>query len=212
MSKFIDLTGKRFERLTVISKAGKEGQEYIWKCRCICGKEVVVRGGALRRGATTSCGCYFSEQLKERNKKHGLRHTRIYKIYHGILTRCYNQKSTTYQYYGARGISMCEEWKGDFMIFYDWAMKNGYADNLSIDRKNENGDYCPENCQWVTQKMQTRNRRNNLMYTRNGITDCVAGWAERLGFSKKLLWHRLSKGWDFEKAITTPKRKSKENG
>jgi hypothetical protein len=212
MPKFIDLTGKRFGRLTVISNDGKKGQEHIWKCQCICGKEVVVRGGALRKGATTSCGCYFSEQLKERNKKHGLRHTRIYKIYYGILTRCYNPKSSTYQYYGARGITMCREWKDDFTSFYDWAMANGYDDKLSIDRKNENGNYCPENCHWVTQKIQTRNRRNNLVYTLNGITDCASGWAERMGIDKKLLWSRLSRGWDFEKAMNTHNRRGKNNG
>lgn len=160
MGRLIDLTGQRFGRLVVISKSASNTSYHgaMWKCRCDCGNETIVNGGNLRSGNTTSCGCYHRERQRA-GKSHGMSKARLYRIWKAMHTRCYNKNFPAFQYYGGRGIQISEEWRSDFVSFHDWAMTHGYADNLTIDRIDTNGNYCPTNCRWVTMAEQNRNKR-----------------------------------------------------
>ena len=130
--------------------------------RCgLCGTEFKANTQSILRGKTRSCGCYHKRRVKESNKTHGLGYTKLYKIWTSIKSRILNSKNRDYTDYGGRGITICNEWKNDFMSFYNWAMLNGYEENkgISIDRIDNDGNYCPENCRWATQTIQQRNQR-----------------------------------------------------
>ena len=132
----------------------------IYECG-FCGTEFRASTNSVQRGNTKSCGCYRKKITGKLNKTHGLGRTRLCTVWRGIKDRTLNPKNKQYKYYGDRGITICEEWKNDFMTFYEWARSNGYEENkgLSIDRINNDGNYCPENCRWTTQTIQIRNRR-----------------------------------------------------
>ena len=138
--------------------------------------------------------------------KHGLKHTRQYRIWLQMKNRCFNKNTSRYKDYGGRGITVCDEWRNDFKAFYDWSMSNGYSDDLTIDRINNDGDYEPNNCRWVTMKVQNRNSRNCHTLTYNGETHTVTEWAEKLGVSRHLISNRINAyGWSVEDALTKPK-------
>lgn len=160
----LDLTQQQFGRLTAIRRVGSKQGGALWLCRCSCGNFTEVTARSLRSGNTRSCGCIHKEQLVRRNRasaKHGYSDKeRLYNIWHAMRQRCYDPNRKDYPNYGGRGISVCFEW-GDYEAFRSWAMANGYADHLSIDRIDVNGNYCPENCRWVDAKTQARNRRTD---------------------------------------------------
>ena len=137
----------------------KKSRYGLYKCG-FCGTEAKIVMAQVKRGHTKSCGCYGKQNAKNgTNKKHNLCNTRIYGIWKAIKGRVLNPKYKTYKYYGGRGITICDEWKNDFMSFYIWAMSNGYSDELSIDRIDNNGNYEPNNCRWTTRTIQNRNQR-----------------------------------------------------
>lgn len=203
MPKEIDLTGKRFGRWLVLKKeddyitpAGDRYTRYL--CRCDCGTERAVLSTSLRNGRSTSCGCYNAENKKEVCRQnfttHGESKTRLYHIYYGIKKRCYNKNAYNYDNYGGRGISMCDEWISDYNAFKQWALSNGYNENLSIDRVDVNGNYSPGNCRWVDRVAQANNRRSSHVVEMNGQIHTLAEWAKILNIPYKRLHKQFSKG------------------
>lgn len=170
MSAATDLTGKKFGRLTALNRteSNKKGGA-MWLCECECGEKVVANATNLRNGHTKSCGCFKAETSSKAHMKHGMCHSRLHRIWGAMQYRCGNPNCSEYKNYGGRGISVCKEWKEDFLNFYNWAMSNGYADDLTIDRIDVNGNYCPENCRWATLKEQQSNRRNSKRNNMEGV-------------------------------------------
>lgn len=213
MGKFIDLTGQRFGRWTVLEYAGYDNGVK-WKCRCECGRVKIVRSDHLRYGKSTSCGCFKGEvtakETAQKIRKHGMWNTRLYHIWQRMKQRCSPScpKHEKKRYY-ERGIRVCEEWEKDFEKFKEWALQNGYADNLSIDRINNDGNYCPENCRWETNKNQSNNRSVTKYIEYNGEVRPMAIWSELMGIPYSTLQKRLIRGWTVEKALTMPVQKKR---
>lgn len=204
MPNFIDLTGQRFGRWTVIDRAPdhftKSGARItMWNCVCDCGAKKEVMVCSLRSGATTSCGCYsrevkskrFSEMNTENAKLHGASHERLFSVWAAIRRRCYSPNDEFYSIYGGRGIIMCDEWKNNYVSFRDWALSNGWEEGLSIDRIDNEGPYCPENCRWATAKEQANNRRSNRHFSAFGETMNIKQWSERFCVPYNKLRYRL---------------------
>ena len=154
-----DLTGQRFGRLTVLERAGSKRSGATWLCICDCGETKIVESHNLVSGNTKSCGCYMRQRQSESNKTHGRSGTRLHRIWKAMHTRCYNEKFFAFKHYGGRGIRICDEWLQDFPAFERWAVSHGYRDDLTIDRIDANGNYCPDNCRWVTMAEQNQNKR-----------------------------------------------------
>lgn len=152
-----DLTGQRFGRLTVLADAGRKDGRAVWLCRCDCGHHTTVRSSNLIQGRATSCGCW----RREAPSKHNGKGTRLYNIWRAMAQRCGYPKHKSYKDYGGRGIRVCQEWAESFATFQEWAQANGYQDDLTIDRVDVNGNYCPENCRWATKAEQNRNQRKS---------------------------------------------------
>ena len=158
----LTIEGKRFGRLAVIENKIINHRGYSI-CKCDCGKIATIRNDALKSGVTKSCGCITKEIAKsgKNRRKHGLHNTRLHRIWGAMKTRCCNENFKRFSDYGGRGITVCDEWKNDFMSFYKWSIENGYSDKLTIDRINVNGNYEPSNCRWATVAEQNKNKRNS---------------------------------------------------
>lgn len=157
MSEAIDIAGKRFGKLVALTQGDKSIDRHImWWCLCDCGELCCIVGSALRRGMTNSCGHLQLDTMI----KHGLSQTNLYKIWSGMKSRCYNHNHISYKYYGGKGIIICDDWM-DIEKLSNWAMNNGYIVGLTIDRINSDGDYCPENCEWVTRSENTKHMLHN---------------------------------------------------
>jgi len=202
-----DLTGRPFKYLTVTGFSHKEKQglctQYYWKCRCICGKEIKVTRNSLMRGRK-SCGCmnnvaHTGSSYHGGVATHGDSKKRIYKIYMKMKERCYYDKNSNHY---KRGIKVCNEWLEDYTSFRDWAYSNGYSDELSIDRIDNNGNYEPSNCRWVTKKEQANNKSNNILITYNGETHTISQWADKLGWTYTTLMNRYKRKWSVEDMLT----------
>ena len=199
-STFEDLIGKRFNKLLVLERVGTRWHSPYWKCLCDCGNITYVNSSSLKYGATKGCGCGEGQSLRT----HGLSSTRLHGIWNGMKCRCYNKNSTSYKYYGARGIGLCDEWKNDFKAFYEWSIINGYKEDLTIDRIDPNGDYEPLNCRWVDMNTQNNNRRDSVIIEYNGKSQTLSQWAKELNINYATLRNRINQlGWSIEKAFTT---------
>ncbi len=209
MSRRIDITGERYGRLTVLSYVEtRRGGKAFWLCRCDCGNESVVSSCDLRSGHTQSCGCLYRESIGNIRRTHGMTNTRLFGVWMNMIGRCSNTNVSGAKNYVGRGISVCEEWH-DFSQFAKWALANGYQDNAkrgacTLDREDNDGDYEPSNCRWVTQKINCRNTRRNIVVEIGGVKKTVAEWAEERGVKPQTARDRIRKGWNPIEAVTAP--------
>jgi hypothetical protein len=158
----LNITGQRHGRLVAVAFSEMRGKNAYWRFRCDCGNEAVTAAANVKQGSSASCGCLRRELKQAILTVHG--HSdgsdRIYRIWHAMRSRCLNPKAANYRYYGARGITICQEW-GEYLVFRAWAVGNGYDPALSIDREDNDGNYEPGNCRWATASQQQRNKRNS---------------------------------------------------
>ena len=199
MSQKIEMIGRRFNRLVVVSeeeaRTKPSGQKTtMYKCICDCGNYVIVSGTHLRSGHNQSCGC-----LKEEQKTIGT--DRLATIWRGMVSRCYSENNDSYPRYGAKGITVCESWKNDFKVFRSWALKHGYNDSLTLDRIDNSKGYEPINCRWESYKKQANNRKNNVTITFKGITHTITEWSDLLDINAGRLYRRKYKGMSDEEIL-----------
>lgn len=208
MGKYKNIEGIRFSKLIAVERVGTDIHRHsIWKCICDCGNETYVTLNQLISGKTKSCGCLHT--------KHGLTSKgmprREFNIWRNMIDRTSNPNSKDFNRYGKRGISVCDEWRNSFKKFYDWANANGYSDNLTIDRINNDGNYEPSNCRWATVKTQSNNKRNNVLLNFNNETHTLTQWSEILKIKPETITSRLNRGWNIKESLTAPlKNKFKE--
>lgn len=199
------MVGKTFGRLTVIKRVGSKiysentSKQSLWLCQCECGNLTEAVGTLLKRGITKSCGCLQKESIRKIATKHGHGRERLYGVWASIKNRCYCKTEPSYHYYGGKGITMCDEWKNDYMAFRRWAYANGYDKNAeymqcTIDRIDVNGNYCPENCRWVNQKIQCNNKSNNKKIKYMDKYYTIAELAEMFFINKSTMYGYFRKG------------------
>jgi hypothetical protein len=210
MPKKLNLVGQKFGRLEVIAfdhMDKKKGS--FWKCKCNCIDEnyIIVSAGSLRSGNTKSCGCIVSELITIRNKetaKHNRESlSRLHSIWKHMIERCEKDYSDAKKYYQDKGIIVCNEWH-NYFIFKEWAINNGYNENLTIDRINNNGNYEPSNCRWITILMQQSNKSNNHFISINGRIETASEWERISGIGSKTILYRLKLGWKDDELLSKP--------
>lgn len=195
-------SGMKFGRLTVVnfSRRNEAGVAYV-NCTCNCGNTKEVKSSCLVGGQTQSCGCFLTESNLARCVTHGKSKSSEFAIWSGMRRRCVSVKDKDYHKYGGRGITVCERWLHSFANFYQDMGDRPFG--TTLDRIDNNGNYCPENCRWATDKTQARNRRTNLLITFNGVTKTLAEWAEQYSLNWNTLRARImERGWSIERALT----------
>ena len=203
-STYIDLTGMKFTYLTVLEKDLSKKNGTYWICMCDCGNIKSVRSDHLRKNLVKSCGCYNSKVSSENHSTHHNTRTRLYTIWSSMKGRCNNPNNDAYPNYGGRGIKVCDEWNDSYESFKNWADSSGYTEELTIDRIDNDGNYCPENCKWSTYSEQANNRRSsNVIYI--GLSKgTLSQWLSVYGMPRGVFYSRINAGWSVESAITTP--------
>jgi hypothetical protein len=204
-NKFDDLTGRRFERLTVIKRVPnlKNSRVTRWLCKCDCGNYTEVNRNNLLHKKCQSCGCLARDIItgNKYRETHNMSRTRLYYIWQGMKQRCLGQ-GTGSKYYNGRGITYCPEWES-FESFRDWALSNGYSKNLTLDRKDVDGDYEPSNCRWISTKQQNRNKTSTIFLTLNGEAHSMGEWSEILGIPMSTMVNRRNRGLSVEQILST---------
>lgn len=205
-----DLTGKHFGRLTVLypmENRSRQGYiQYMCECSCIDHTKVITTSYRLTSGHTKSCGCLQREITSERNRQ-GVKYpetdrdTRLFRIWKGMIARTRYDSQEGYSRYGGRGIRVCNEWRDNFHSFRDWSEANGYADGLTIDRLDNDGNYEPSNCMWSTRKEQNNNQRSNIRITYDGNTYNASQWADIMGINRSCIYKRISRGYPVERIL-----------
>ena len=208
--KKLNIIGEKYNKLLVIEEAEPIKNNRMVKCLCDCGNTSVINVSNLRANRIISCGCHKRNQIISRNTTHNQRHTKLYEVWKSIKQRCYNQNNASYHNYGARGITMCDEWLNSFEKFYEWSYSNGYSTEkqndekhkLTIDRIDVNGNYEPSNCRWVDRKTQSNNTRTTKLITINNETHCLADWLKILNVNGFTYYYRIKNGMTPEQALT----------
>lgn len=200
MGRTEDLTGQKFGMLTVIGRAPNKSNNVRWNCICDCGNETIQSTSHLTSGHTKSCGCFRVRYARESHTIHGcgFDDNRLYRIWKHMKERCSNPNVKCYKRYGGKGVKVCDEWLHDFKAFYDWAMANGYSEDLTLDRIDYNGSYSPENCRWATYKQQANNTSRNLVYEYDGRVMTLSQWSEYTGINYMTLMGRIKRGLPLE--------------
>lgn len=189
--KQLDLIGERFYRLTVLEHAGSKNGHSLWKCQCDCGKESIILGGNLKNGLSRSCGCLRSEMMVKKQTKHSMHGTPQYQVWRNMIDRCTNHKNKRFNRYGGRGISVCDKWLTFEGFYEDMGNK---PRGLTLDRKNNDGNYCKDNCRWATTEEQSNNKSSNRFITYYGETHTVKQWSEKVGINYGTLLSRIRRG------------------
>ena len=210
MAKFKDLSKQTFTRLTVISRAQNDKRGHArWDCQCICGNTLTVLGYSLTCGETKSCGCLKKESCIQRHTTHGMARSSEHNIWCAMIQRCINPNNKAFKNYGGRGITVCDEWRNNFLTFLK-DMGNRPSKQYSIERINNNLGYSPNNCKWATKQEQTNNSRSNIKITLQEWTMNLSQWAQFVGLKHETLCCRIFKyGWPISKAIFQPIKKHK---
>lgn len=205
----IDITGQRFGMWIVLKQLPSFKRQSRWLCKCDCGVDRSVTYSSLKNNTSKSCGCVskISKTNIINTGTHKMTKTKLYRVFAGIKRRCYNKNDQAYNDYGGRGIKMCVQWLNSFEAFYNWAHDNGYKPGLTIDRKDNNGNYEPGNCRWVTRKEQALNRRSNVFITYNNITKTQSEWADDMKIDRNTIAWRVKNNWPLEKVLTNKKFK-----
>jgi hypothetical protein len=199
-SNAADLRGKEFNKWTVIGLPYRKNNHIFYKCRCECGTEKDVEQSTLKNGKSSGC-----TRCRNSWHTHHMSSSKLYFVWHGMIERCENKNHVSFKNYGGRGITVCAEWH-DAATFLEWAESSGYKEGLTIERVDVNGNYCPQNCMWITPAEQSKNKRNSVKYTLNSVTKTQADWARSLGVASNTLSGRVRK-YGVEKALTAKRGK-----
>jgi len=193
----IDLLGKVFSRLSVTRRSeNTKGGKAKWECICECGNTKVVSGENLRNGRTKSCGCYGAEVTSKQFKTHGYTKTPTYGTWQAMRKRCTNPRDTYFNYYGGRGITVCDSWNTFANFLEDMGER---PKGMTIDRINTNGNYCKDNCKWSTSEEQANNKSNNHNITIDNQTKTLTEWSRIYNIDPKITWKRMNRGWSNDK-------------
>lgn len=203
------LLGQRFGRLLVVERVDNDRfGKARWRCRCDCGRETTTRANTLRKGETQSCGCLHAETVKTARLTHGAARSPLYRVWSTMKSRCETPTDQRYPWYGARGIAVCTRWRERFTAFaHDMGVR---PPGMKLERRDNDGDYTPENCYWATSTQQMRNTRRTWRLVHNGVARTLGEWAEVTGLPETLLYYRIkTAGWPPSKALTKPSQRKK---